>query len=54
MVLLLRLALSFFWFAVECGQMGHRHGELDEQQLQCSLVVHKLHAFSFTYNDLRA
>jgi hypothetical protein len=31
MVLLIRFTLSFLWFAVECGQKGHRHGQLDER-----------------------
>jgi hypothetical protein len=47
-VLLIRFALSVLWFVVECGQKGHCHGQLDEQQLQFLLFVHKLQGFSFT------
>jgi hypothetical protein len=37
-----RFALSFLWFAVEYGQKGNCHGQLDEQGLSLLLVVHKL------------
>jgi hypothetical protein len=46
MVLLkIRFAFSFLWFVVECDLKGHCHGQLDEQQLQFLLVVHKLVCF---------
>jgi hypothetical protein len=47
MALLIRFALSFLWFVVECSQNGHFHGQLGEQQLQSLLVLHKLSLFSF-------
>jgi hypothetical protein len=38
--LLIRFAFSILWFVVECGQKGHPHGQLDEQQLSFLLVVY--------------
>jgi hypothetical protein len=38
MILLIRFALSFLWFVVECGQKGHCHGQLDEPQLPFYLL----------------
>jgi hypothetical protein len=37
-----RSALSFLWFAVEYGQKGHCHGQLNERRLSFLLVVDKL------------
>jgi hypothetical protein len=54
-VILIRFVLSALWFAVECGQKGHRHGQLDEPRLQFLLGLHKFRVFLFTYNNnLRA
>jgi hypothetical protein len=53
-VIIIRFVLPVLRLAVECGQKGHCHGELDERQLQFLLVVHKLRVFSFTCSDLRA
>jgi hypothetical protein len=47
-LLKLDLRFHFLWFAVEHGQKGHCHGQLDEGQLQSLLVVYKLCVFLFT------
>jgi hypothetical protein len=44
-VIIIRFILPVLRFAVESGQKGHCHGELDERRLQFLLVVHKLRLF---------
>jgi hypothetical protein len=50
-VILIRFALSVLWFAVECGQKGQCHGQLDERRLQFLLGLHKFRVFLFKYNN---
>jgi hypothetical protein len=53
-VIIIRFVLPVLPFAVECGQKGHCHDELDERRLHFLLVVHKLCVFWFLYSNLRA
>ena len=50
MVILIRFALTFLWFVVECGQKGHGRGQLDERAISvcfcCLRMISKLEVTS--------